>query len=80
MDARVRVCVCAQAFPQWRERAELQLPESYNYFLKWRGTNAWFRPEAHRVPRGMHALSTLRVPRGMHALSTLRLCALFSLL
>ena len=31
-----------KAFPEWRLRPERQLPERYNFFLKWRNTNAWF--------------------------------------
>ena len=29
-----------KAFPEWRLRPELQLPEVYNYFLKWRNSNS----------------------------------------
>ena len=34
--------VLNRLFPEWRLRSELQLPEVFNFFLRWRGTNAWF--------------------------------------
>ena len=43
----------SKAFPEWRRRPELQLPEVYNYFLKWRNSNAWF---SSAWTKGVHVL------------------------
>ena len=42
-----------KAFPEWRLRPERQLPEVFNYFLKWRNSNSWF---SLAWAKGVHVL------------------------